>query len=323
LTSLAPGAEGQSVHELQGRLRRLGFAIDDVYSGRYEDCTVAAVSAFQQWRALPDTGWCDSDTWTDLIEAGYSVGDRPLCLSSPMLRGDDVLSIQQSLSALGFDVGWIDGIYGRRTAQAVGEFQKNVGFEPTGTCDEATFRHLALLGNRNEHNYPVAAIRERERLEAQPRELAGRRLLIGHDGSLGSLCHALSRKLRRSGALVQTVDQVDGSQQARFANAFAADAVLSWTVSNTGVSVGYYETDGFRSRGGEHLATLLSERLAQRLGGSSTVGRRFPVLRETRMPAVLIELPLDDVDVNGLVEPIIEAITAWVVAPLGHTDSPV
>ena len=44
-----------------------------------------------------------------------------------MLRGDDVLDLQHQLNALGFDAGRDDGIFGPHTADALREFQRNVG----------------------------------------------------------------------------------------------------------------------------------------------------------------------------------------------------
>jgi N-acetylmuramoyl-L-alanine amidase len=321
LTSLAPGAEGQSVHELQGRLRRLGFDVDGCEEGRYGDATFGAVQAFQDQRGLPATGWCDSVTWCDLIESGFQPGDRDLGLTSPMLRGDDVLSVQNALSSMGFDVGWIDGIYGTRTDIAVRDFQLNAGIDQTGYCDEETLRRLAVLGGRISQSMTVASIRERERLMAQPPELAGRRILIGHDGSLGPLCHAISRKLRRSGALVQTVDDVDGSQQARFANAFAAEVALSFSVTEHDPSIGFYETDGFRSHGGARLAELLADGVTTGNVTVEPIGRRHSVLRETRMPAVLVETTLDNLDVSEVLTAVMVALTAWVEAPLGNSTA--
>ena len=51
---------------------------------------------------------------------GASLGDRFLYLVAPMLRGDDVAELQQRLSALGFDSGRVDGIFGDLTSAALG-----------------------------------------------------------------------------------------------------------------------------------------------------------------------------------------------------------
>jgi hypothetical protein len=47
-----------------------------------------------------------------------------LHVTSPLMRGGDVLKMQQRLKTLGFDPGPIDGEYGVATANAVKQFQK-------------------------------------------------------------------------------------------------------------------------------------------------------------------------------------------------------
>ncbi len=59
-------------------------------------------------------------------------------------RGNDVITLQQILKNQGYYTGIIDGIYGRRTARAVREFQDDNGFSITGNLDTNT---LQLLNN--------------------------------------------------------------------------------------------------------------------------------------------------------------------------------
>ena len=76
---------------------------------------------------------CGPQTWSALVEAGRDLGDRFLYRRTPMLRGDDVAELQQRLSALGFDTGRVDGIFGDLTSAALGEFQRNVGLPSTAS----------------------------------------------------------------------------------------------------------------------------------------------------------------------------------------------
>ncbi len=51
------------------------------------------------------------------------MADRFLHVTSPLMRGPDVLAVQQKLTALGYDPGVLDGAYGPTTAAAVKAFQ--------------------------------------------------------------------------------------------------------------------------------------------------------------------------------------------------------
>ena len=60
-------------------------------------------------------------------------------------RGLPVRLVQAQLNSRGFDSGVVDGIYGRRTAKAVREFQGSQGFlKVTGVVNGDTFGALFL-----------------------------------------------------------------------------------------------------------------------------------------------------------------------------------
>ncbi len=53
---------------------------------RFGASTEEAVKAFQQRRGLPSDGMVGEDTWGELVEAGYRLGDRVLYLRSRRSR---------------------------------------------------------------------------------------------------------------------------------------------------------------------------------------------------------------------------------------------
>jgi len=61
-----------------------------------------------------------------------------LRLESPFLRGDRVRILQTALQAIGFELGTIDGVFGRGTDQAVRAFQEWYGLPVTGVVDIET-----------------------------------------------------------------------------------------------------------------------------------------------------------------------------------------
>jgi hypothetical protein len=61
-----------------------------------------------------------------------------LLLTSPLMRGERVRALQNALRTIGFDVGTVDGIFGRDTDRAVREFQEWYEMPVTGVVDNET-----------------------------------------------------------------------------------------------------------------------------------------------------------------------------------------
>ena len=139
------GDVGQGVSDLQQRLARLGYLRGDDRLGEYGDGTARAVRSFQRDRGLRTDGLCGRHTWSSVVEAGFRLGDRLLYQRIPMLHGDDVAELQRQLSALGFDPGGVDGIFGDQTASAVADFQHNIGISSDGICGPRTLAELSQL----------------------------------------------------------------------------------------------------------------------------------------------------------------------------------
>jgi N-acetylmuramoyl-L-alanine amidase len=292
---LRPGASGEAVRDLQQRLGRAGHACDGDDAGRYGGATEAAVRAFQDRRGLRADGVCGDQTWTSLVEAGYRLGDRLLSLRSPMLRGDDVAELQQLLGALGFDAGRVDGILGPDTAAATTDFQRNAGLIPDGICGPDTIAGLRLFASRLEADGPAATlahVREVESLRSAPTRLEGRRIAIGHGAGAAALAAAVGRSLTGSGAVLALLTDPDDEAQAAAANEFGAELYLGLVVrGEAGATAAFYERDDYSSAGGRRLAELVLQELDA--AGSPTSGprgMRLPVLRATRMPAVVVEI---------------------------------
>jgi N-acetylmuramoyl-L-alanine amidase len=236
-----------------------------------------------------------------------------------MLRGDDVAELQQRLSALGFDSGRVDGIFGDLTSAALAEFQRNAGLPVDGIAGAATVSELLRFGTRHDDTELVASVRDRELLRAAPRTLADRRVAIGEEGGLDSTVAALRRLLVNQGAVVTTHHHPDGSIQASEVNAGGAEVYvgLRLDAGRRHCTTAYYAGYRYSSPGGRRLAEILRETLATSLdlpdGGSQ--GMSLPLLRETRMPAVIIELGPATVMVeqaSAVVRSVVSALTEWV-----------
>ncbi|MEW6032254.1 MAG: polysaccharide deacetylase family protein [Bacillota bacterium] len=69
---------------------------------------------------------------------------RLLQVQTPLMRGDDVLIVQQALAVRRHDPGPLDGVYGVRTAAAVRRFQGAVGLRVTGVVAAEEYRRLNI-----------------------------------------------------------------------------------------------------------------------------------------------------------------------------------
>jgi len=227
-----------------------------------------------------------------LVEASWKPGDRQLLLTSPHLRGDDVAELQSRLARLGFDCGRIDGTFGPRTSRALADFQSNCGTVPDGICGPDTLRIIVRVIGQTGSGPGVGAVRDRENLRAGFESMANCRVVIGQFGGLSGLTRTLARELRQRGATVMPLDEPDAVAQAVAANHFGADVYVGFQGHTATTSVAhYYQVPGFESAGGRSLAELIALEIDIVPGVATTVGgMRLPVLRETRMPAVLMTL---------------------------------
>ncbi|MEO1470316.1 MAG: peptidoglycan-binding domain-containing protein, partial [Pseudomonadota bacterium] len=67
-----------------------------------------------------------------------------LQLTSPRLRGPDVLALQKELGARGYAIGTPDGIFGPATDRALRAFQEDTGLPPSGVLNVETAEALGL-----------------------------------------------------------------------------------------------------------------------------------------------------------------------------------
>jgi N-acetylmuramoyl-L-alanine amidase len=234
--------------------------------------TRAAVEAFQTARGLRVDGICGEQTWAALVEAGYRLGDRRLYQRKPMMRGDDVADLQNRLGALGFDAGKVDGIYGPETAGALAEFQRNAGL----LVD-------AIFGPE-----------ELQVLRWSMRTLQQLKVVVAERGGLDALAATAGRVLRRHGAEIIVLHHPDPSELAQQANALKAAVFveLASLGRDRGCRCAYYRGYSTASPAGQDLAVRLAVAMSTAIGVENlgATGMAIPVLRETRMPAVVCEV---------------------------------
>lgn len=248
-----------------------------------------------------------------LVEAGWRLGDRLLKLAAPQLRGDDIAELQDALNQLGFDCGRPDGILGPATVRALADFQRNGGLTVDGTCGPRTVRALELLRRQSGTGPGVASVREALATHASRVNL---RIVVGQFGGLSSITRSITRALRVSGATVMSTDEYDAASQAAAANRFGAHVYIGFEARPDGRSlISYFAVPTFESMGGRALATqVAAEWCSTLLPVPEVRGMRLPVLRETRMPAVLCSLgpvraAVDATD--AVTDTVVNALTRW------------
>ena len=270
---------------------------------------------FQRVRGLRVDGTCNSDTWASLVESSWAFGTRPLLITSPHLRGDDVAELQSRLARLGFDTGRVDGIFGPQTARALGAFQSDSGLVVDGVCGAATAQSIRRVSSQTGSGPGIAVLRERERLHGL-RRIGDCRVVVGQFGGLSTIARSLTRELRALGAHAVPLDEPDPVRQARTANEFEADVFVGFEPATDEVSVvHYYRVPTFESVEGRTLAEHLARRLRATGGPEPQVtGLRLPILRETRMPAVLCVIGPAGAGsdrAGAVASAVIEALDAW------------
>ncbi len=135
----------------------------------------------------------------------------------------------------------------------------------------------------------------------------------------------MTRSLREHGATVISTDEYDAAAQAAVANRFGAAAYLGFEArTDTSSLISYFAVPTFESIGGRALASHVAEHWSTTgLVIPDVRGMRLPVLRETRMPAVLCSLSpvravVDSTDV--ITSAVVAAVAVWAVHPVSTTN---
>lgn len=89
---------------------------------------------------------------------------RPLYLTTPTMKGNDVKEIQTRLSQIGFYTGSIDSSFGTATKQAVIKFQANTGLSQDGSCGPTTWDRLFYLNLKTPQKHGSDIMKMQQRL---------------------------------------------------------------------------------------------------------------------------------------------------------------
>jgi N-acetylmuramoyl-L-alanine amidase len=325
---LGLGSHGPAVADVRARLAALphdglpelegltGSGIDaEVFDGGLE----RAVRAFQQDRGLIVDGVVGVETFSAIDGARWRLGDRILLhVPGHLLRGEDVVALQERLNTLGFAAGRVDGRFGPETERAVRAFQRSYGLPGDGSVGPETLRAFDDL-RRSVSGGSANVLRERERVRRSGHSLSGRTVVLdpGHGGTntgaqgnglveselVMDLARRIEGRLTAIGVSVvytrteSTCPTED--ERAAIANAAGADVLLSLHCDShdaagaSGVATFFYGRDRKTSWSavGEHLADLVLREIVARtsLANCRSHGRSWTLLQQTQMPAIRVE----------------------------------
>ena len=299
--------------DLQTRLQALGLDLGSRgIDGVFREGTELAVKAFQQSLGLLADGLVGPITWREIVEAGYRPGGRLLYLRQPPFRGADVVELQRMLNDLGFDPGAVNGLFDARAARAVREFQKNAGLQDDGVVDAGIFKTLSTYAAQTlgTHQFPDksggyfpedlfsgtivldAAHGGRDVGYAAPKGLSEADLNLAVTQELAQILPAKEALVTRSDD-----EEVSAVDRAFLANSSGAKMILSihhaahHTPAACGTASFYFERLGYRSHRGRMAAMYLQRGVSKALGTCDLgeFGRSYEILRETNIPAVVLE----------------------------------
>ena len=299
--------------DLQTRLQALGLDLGSRgIDGVFREGTELAVKAFQQSLGLLADALVGPITWREIVEAGYRPGGRLLYLRQPPFRGADVVELQRMLNDLGFDPGAVNGLFDARAARAVREFQKNAGLQDDGVVDAGIFKTLSTYAAQTlgTHQFPDksggyfpedlfsgaivldAAHGGRDAGYAAPKGLSEADLNLAVTQELAQILPAKEVLLTRSDD-----EEVSAVDRAFLANSSGAKMIVSIhhaahrTPRACGTASFYFERLGYRSHRGRMAAIYLQRGISKALGTCDLgeFGRSYEILRETNIPAVVLE----------------------------------
>jgi len=319
LTLIRKGSKGSKTLDIQQRLKSLNYGlgqgeIDGIFGPETEN----AVRQFQQDRSISVTGIVDDECWQELVDAGYSIGDRMLYIKEPPFRGDDVKTLQLWLKTLGFFKYNENGIFNKNTHKALIEFQKNMKLSPDGILGGDTLTYLnslkRIINEKKSSNFPFIR-------DLKNKKKSIERIILDYgefpSDSQENTKSSLNEKMQICKNIVQSCRDslkkdgfdvfitFDDSKKyfpklfsrIKKANKSKGDLLISINLNYcndpnaSGSSCYYFEGLKSFSIGGRKIAELIQDKLIKNLNMADcrVHGTSYAILKSTNMTSVLVE----------------------------------
>ena len=223
--------------------------------------------------------------WLELLNHGYSLGDRILNSSNPVLKGSDIEELQELLSRLGFYSEPINSEYTKELMKSVEAFQENRGLTIDGVVGLNTVTEIKKLIRPNLDNSLNEAIKAFKR----PGSMLNVCIYVENIGEYKEqvvFYESLKELANKSGIKVSFASEAGETLTKEniisFVNKINPSVFLTFE-NNQQPTVDYFQGKHSISNIGKKLAEIISSKIDK-----SPNGKNNMLLKNTRAVSIII-----------------------------------
>ena len=223
--------------------------------------------------------------WLELLNHGYSLGDRILNSSNPVLKGSDIEELQELLSRLGFYSEPINSEYTKELMKSVEAFQENRGLTIDGVVGLNTVTEIKKLIRPNLDNSLNEAIKAFKR----PGSMLNVCVYVENIGEYKDqvvFYESLKELANKSGVKVSFASEAGETLTKEniisFVNKINPSVFLTFE-NNQQPTVDYFQGKHSVSNIGKKLAEIISSKIDK-----SPNGKNNMLLKNTRAVSIII-----------------------------------
>ena len=223
--------------------------------------------------------------WLELLNHGYSLGDRILNSSNPVLKGSDIEELQELLSRLGFYSEPINSEYTKELMKSVEAFQENRGLTIDGVVGLNTVTEIKKLIRPNLDNSLNEAIKAFKR----PGSMLNVCIYVENIGEYKEqvvFYESLKELANKSGIKVSFASEAGETLTKEniisFVNKINPSVFLTFE-NNQQPTVDYFQGKHSVSNIGKKLAEIISSKIEK-----SPNGKNNMLLKNTRAVSIII-----------------------------------
>ena len=223
--------------------------------------------------------------WLELLNHGYSLGDRILNFSNPVLKGSDIEELQELLSRLGFYSEPINSEYTKELMKSVEAFQENRGLTIDGVVGLNTVTEIKKLIRPNLDNSLNEAIKAFKR----PGSMLNVCIYVENIGEYKDqvvFYESLKELANKSGIKVSFASEAGETLTKEniisFVNKINPSVFLTFE-NNQQPTVDYFQGKHSMSNIGKKIAEIISSKIDK-----SPNGKNNMLLKNTRAVSIII-----------------------------------